>query len=371
VAPVPYFPPLKLGHRFLFTKVLRQEIIEGLDVYHPRYFMIPKIGMALHGLLMFLSMLPVVRKIQKEFYFDIIDAHYIYPDGFAAVLLGCFFRKPVVVSARGSDISLFTEFPMIRKLLQYTLRKADNVIAVSQALKYVIVKLGIPEEKIFVVPNGVNLDKFYPFPKEAARKKLSLPIDKKMILSVGSLTPNKGFDLLIKALNILFEEFHEKDLYLVIVGEGAFRKELEQLITSLHCNAWVHLVGAIPHQRLSLWYNAADLFCLASEREGCPNVLLESLACGTPAVATLVWGIPEMIRSDEVGLLASRNERTLAEKISLALNKTWQSEAIVCYARKQTWDRVAQIVLHVFATVLNDREHLLHRHPEQLGQETL
>jgi glycosyltransferase involved in cell wall biosynthesis len=324
--------------------------------------MVPKVGMALYGILMFLSVLPVVKRIQQDFNFDIIDAHYIYPDGFAAVLLGHLFRKPVIISARGSDINLFVEFPLIRWLLQYTLHKANKVIAVCQALKDAMVQLEIPQEKIWVIPNGVDMGKFHPFPKGDARKKLALPMDKRVILSVGGLIPRKGFDLLIKALKILFEELHQKNLYLVIVGEGKARKELEQLITSLHLSEYVRLVGDIPHQQLYLWYSAADLFCLASSREGWPNVLLESLACGTPVVAASVWGIPEVIRSEEVGLLTQRNERQLAEKLFLALNKTWRPEAIVRFAREQTWDRVAYTVFQAFTSALNDQECLLKKH---------
>lgn len=163
IAPVPYFPPVRMGWRSSFSQIVRQEMIEGIEVYHPRYFMTPKVGMSLYGLMMFLSVLPIVKKIKNTFDFDMIDAHYVYPDGFAAVLLGHVFRKPVVVSARGTDIYLYKEFPLIRKLLRYTLLKADRVISVCQALKEEMAKLGIPRNKISVVPNGVDPNKFYPF----------------------------------------------------------------------------------------------------------------------------------------------------------------------------------------------------------------
>jgi len=352
VAPVPYFPPIKLGHRSGFSQITPREVIEGLEVYHPRYFMIPKVSMAFHGLLMFLSVLPCIKKLQRDFAFDIIDAHYVYPDGFVAVLLGSFFKKPVVVSARGSDISLFAKFPLIRRFLQYTINKADRVIAVCQALKDAMIQLRIPEEKITVIPNGVDTKKFHPFSKEAARRKLQLPLNKRILLSVGGLIPRKGFDLLIKALKLLFEEWHERDLYLVIVGEGSSRRELEQLIDSLGLGEHVYLAGAIPHQELYFWYSAADLFCLASSREGWPNVVLEALASGTPVVATDIWGIPEIICSDKLGILTKRSERDLAAGIAAALQKSWQSDAIVQYAREQTWERVASSVLYTFQTVL-------------------
>jgi glycosyltransferase involved in cell wall biosynthesis len=352
VAPVPYFPPIKITSRWLFSQVARQEIIEGVEVYHPRYFMTPRVGMASYGLMMFLSVFPLVRKIRRDFDFDLIDAHYVYPDGFAAVLLGRLFRKPVVVSARGSDINLYRDFPLIQKLLRHTLRKADSVIAVCQALKEAMIRLKIPGEKISVIPNGVDSGKFYAVHKAEARKKLGLPIHKKVVLSIGYLIPRKGFDLLIKALEILFEEFHEKNLYLVIVGEGKSRRELEEMISALNLDQHVRLAGPIPHRELHLWYSAADLFCLASSREGWPNVLLESLACGTPVVATDVWGVPEIIGSEQIGLLTKRSEREIAKTISLALKRSWQSDAIIQYAREHTWEQAAASVLNVFQSVL-------------------
>lgn len=352
VAPVPYFPPIKMSHRSRFSQIMRREVIEGLEVYHPRYFMVPKVSMAFHGLLMFLSALPCVKKLQRDFAFDIIDAHYVYPDGLAAVLLGNFFRKPVVVSARGSDINLFAKFPLIRGFLQYTLNRTDRIVAVCQALKEAMIQLRIPEEKITVIPNGVDIKKFHPFSKEEARRKLQLPLNKRILLSVGGLIPRKGFDLLIKALKLLFEEWHERDLYLVIVGEGSSRRALEQLIDALGLREHVYLAGAIPHQELYFWYSAADLFCLASSREGWPNVVLEALASGTPVVATDIWGIPEIICSDTLGILTKRSERDLAAGIAVALQKSWRSEAIVQYAREQTWERVASSVLDTFQTVL-------------------
>jgi teichuronic acid biosynthesis glycosyltransferase TuaC len=360
VAPVPYFPSLKISRKVLFSQIVQREIIEGLEVYHPRYFMIPKVSMAFHGLLMFLSALPYIKKIQRDFNFDIIDAHYVYPDGFAAVLLGAFFKKPVVISARGSDINLFVKFPLIRFFLKYALNKADRVIAVCQALKDAMTQLEIPGEKITVVPNGVDINKFFPLPKEAARSKLGLPYDKRILLSIGELIPRKGFDFLIKALKILSEEMNEKNLYLVIVGEGAFRKQLEQLISELNLGKQVRLVGSVPHQELYLWYSAADLFCLASSREGWPNVVLESLASGTPVLATDVWGIPEILCSDTLGVLTKRSAREIAAGIASALHKPWQSDIMVRYAYEHTWDQVALSVLHVFASMLPEQKCFSH-----------
>lgn len=352
VAPVPYFPPFKLTPRWRFSQVLRHEIIEGLDVYHPRYFMTPKVGMVSYGVTMSLSVLPAIKKIQRRFDFDLIDAHYVYPDGLAAVLLGRLLRKPVVVSARGSDVNLFSQLFLIHSLLQYTLHRADRVIAVSQALKEKIVGLGgISAQKISVIPNGVDIEKFYPSMQTEARRFLGVPQNRKVVLSVGNLTPNKGFDLLLKALKILVNESQEKPPYLVIVGEGKFRRELEQLIALLGLQDYARLAGDVPHQALSRWYSAADLFCLASEREGWPNVLLESLACGTPVVATAVGGIREIVTSDRIGLLRERTPQDFAAGIDIALKKSWPAEELVQFARSHTWEQVALSVVRVFEQI--------------------
>jgi glycosyltransferase involved in cell wall biosynthesis len=354
LAPVPYYPPLSIGSRQGFARVARREVRDGLEVYHPRFVMTPKIGMAFYGLMMFLSVIRTAKTIQREIDFDLIDAHYLFPDGFAAVLLGRVLDRPVVVSARGSDINQFAAFPVIRRCLRFTLRRADKVIAVSQALKDAMTRLDIPGEKISVIPNGVDIGKFYPLSRDAARDRLNLPPGK-MMLSVGGLTPTKRFDLLIKALKMLLDDYHEKDLYLVIVGEGKSRNQLKGLVSSLQLDDHVRFMGAIPHQEMYVCYSAADLFCLTSEREGWPNVILESLACGTPVVATNVGGVPEIIRSDEVGLLTKRNERDIAQTILRALHKPWRSESLVQYAQGQAWDKAAQALYHLFESVLAGR----------------
>ena len=357
VAPVPYFPAIGVSWRSKYSQVVKRELREGLDVYHPRYFMTPKVGMSLYGLKMFLSVLPAVKKIQKTFDFDIIDSHYVYPDGFAAALMGKYFRKPVVVSARGSDINQYSEFPIIRKLLRYTLSNAQEVIAVCQALKEAIVNLGAPSEKIAVIPNGIDTDKFFPYSKKEARRKLNLSPDKKILLSVGGLIPRKGFGLLMKAFKILFEEYKKKDLDLVIIGEGPLRNGLEEMINSFNLSKNIHLVGSVPHRDLYLWFNSADIFCLTSHREGWPNVIMESIACGIPVVATSVWGTPEII-SNGIGVLAEKNERDIAQRISMALESEWDREEIVNYARNHTWDKVALSVYNVFQSVLSSQHNI-------------
>lgn len=353
VAPVPYFPPLKVSGRWALSQVPRRETIDGIDVYHPRYFVTPKIGMSSYGYMMYYGSLPTVRKIREEFDFDIIDAHFVYPDGFAGVLLGRYFRKPVVVTSHGTDMNLYPTFPVIRRFLRHTLNRANCVISVCQAIKDVMVQMGISSEKISVIPNAIDLKKFYPLDKQEARRRLGISAEK-MVLSVGALIPIKNHDSLIKAVKILNDRDPGRNISLIIVGEGPMRKKLQKLIFSLGMSGQVRLAGSVPHQELHLWFSAADLSSLPSRREGWPCVILESLACGTPVVASDVWGIPEIIRSDRVGLLTKTNEWDIAEKLDTALNTSWDSEEIVQYAREYTWERFARDIHDVYCSVLRN-----------------
>lgn len=349
VAPVPYYPPIKFGWRAKYNLVSARETIEGMQVYHPRYLVIPKIGMWLQGWLMYLSVVRFVSALHRQVNFELVDAHYVYPDGFAGVLLGRRLETPVVVSARGSDINQFSLFPLIRRFLKATLHRADRVIAVSDALKRAIVSLNTPEHKVAVISNGVDGEQFSQGSRQEARKLVGLPEHRKVILSIGSLRPVKGFDLLLRAFKALSQQQAGEPPLLIIIGEGILRAQLERQIAADGLMSSVRLVGAVPHGQLRHWFNAADLFCLASEIEGTPNVILESLSCGTPVVATKVGGIPEMINSDALGLLVPRDEAALAAALAQGLSRDWDNAAIADAVKARTWEAVAKNVMSVFA----------------------
>jgi len=324
VAPVPYFPPIGIFKKwYKFSQIKNRENIEGLKTCHPRFFVTPKVGMLFYGFFMFLSVFTTVKQIKKGFNFDLIDAHYIYPDGFAAVLLGKVFKKPVVVSARGTDINLYPFFPFIRKQIIYTMKNAKKIISVCEALKDKMISLGVQKDKIEVIPNGVDTKKFKVISQLKSRTNLELPIDRKILLSVGCLVKHKGFQRLIGALDIIKKGWDKhKPPFLVIVGDGPYRTKLELKIKQLRLENDTALVGVKPHADLYKWFNAADLFCLASSREGWPNVLLEALACGVPVVATRVDGIPEIIYSEEYGFLVdNQDKKQLAKAISDGLSR--------------------------------------------------
>jgi len=355
IAPVPYCPPWRfLGKRYQQSQIKKFEVMDGIEVYHPRFPLIPKLSMPVHGLSLFLSSLNLVKRIHQDFPFDIIDGHYVYPDGFAAVLLGKALKKPVVLSARGSDINQFIGFRTIKPIIRHALEHADRVISVCDALKREMVKLGINSHKITVIPNGVDTQKFFPEQRSIARKTLSLPNHNQIILSVGTLIPRKGFHVLLDAMPIILKEIPQTHLYLV--GEGAYRSYIEQKIAQMSLNRHVTLVGERPNSELRIWYSAADVFCLASSREGWANVIMESLACGTPVVATNVWGAPEILTSPDFGILVERNPESIAAGLIEALNRQLDRNQIREHIAEQTWDLVAREVHAIFGSCLRSYE---------------
>src|SRR5438552_1030944 len=277
----------------------------SITVYHPRYFLVPALSAPFHGFLMFLGSLLLIVRLHKLLRFDCVDAHFVYPDGFAAVLLGKLLGLPVVVTAHGTDLNLYAQSLLLRPLIRWTLNGTEKVICVSRALSSIAQRLNITDDKIVVVPNGVDLDRFCPMDKIRARSVLGIPVGAKVVLAVGQLISRKRHHALIQAVARLRLKF--PNLKLFIIGEGGLQKYLQQRVSALGLDQHVSLTGAIKNDELFRWYCAADVTCLASSREGFPCVLLESLACGTPVVATETEGTAELVNSRHVGLLVQQD----------------------------------------------------------------
>lgn len=340
VSPVPYVPKWIKASRWRTMRDLpSEEKVGTFSVYHPRYLLIPKVSMPIHAFSMFIGCLFRVISLNKRKRFDCIDAHFVYPDGLAGLLLARCLGIPAAISARGSDITFFPSFSLIRPMIRWTLNHADLVIAVSAALKKEIIALGIPAEKIEVIPNGIDANRFRPIVRDAARQKLHLGQIGALILAVGALIPLKGHELLIHAFaRISMDNSH---LQLYILGEGPLRPTLEKLVLKLGLQDRVHLPGKKSHEELPFWFSAADVSCLPSAREGWPNVITESLACGTPVVATRVGGIPEILVSPDFGILVDQSVESIASGLNQALSKRWDREGISARVRERTWDTVA------------------------------
>tara|TARA_R110001599_G_scaffold353742_2_gene596044 strand:- start:19791 stop:20984 length:1194 start_codon:yes stop_codon:yes gene_type:complete len=334
VAPVPWFPfkhPM-FGEYGLFARVGSSEERSGVTVDHPKYPVIPKIGMNLAPFLMALWSLPRLLKIRRQGYkFDVIDAHFVYPDGLAAVLLGKWFKVPVVVTGRGSDIALHLGYAFPRWLTRKLLPSAAALVTVCDALKQDLLKLGITEPETTVLRNGVDLERFRPVDRDRVRRELNLKGN--VIVSVGRLAELKGHDLTIRAL------LEVPDTMLVLVGAGPEELKLKSLAADLSLGDRVHFVGNQPQGELAYYYSMADVMVLASSREGWANVLLESMACGTPVVATDVGGTSEVIGDSDAGLLVlERTSSAIADQIKQLLANLPDRAAVRTYAESFSWD---------------------------------
>lgn len=351
IAPVPWFPVYSqaFGRYADFARVPRKETRNGIDVLHPRYPVVPKIGMTLAPLLLYQATKGTIRRvIAAGFDFDLIDAHYFYPDGVAAVLLGRYFKKPVVVTARGTDINLIPRYTLPRQMIRWAATDAAGLVTVCAALKRELANLGVEPERIQVLRNGVDLSVFRPVNRESVRSRLGL--HGPTILSVGHLIPPKGHDLVIRALTDLV------DVSLLVVGEGSERLSLESLAKKLGVDDRVRFAGSIEHERMHEIYGAADALVLASDREGWANVLLESMACGTPVVASNVWGTPEIVRSPAAGLLLpNRNPQTIADSIKTLLQDPPARAETRAYAEGFDWSQTTQGQVDLFRNILERR----------------
>lgn len=322
------------------------EIRHGIPVLHPRYLAIPKVGMSLAPVLLYSSVLPVIRRWRSTF--DLIDAHYFYPDGVAAVLLGRTLHKPVVITARGTDINLIPQHVLPRRMILFAARRAAGIIAVSQALKDAMVALGVVPEQVKVLRNGVDLEIFRPGDRASARATLGLT--GRTLLSVGHLIERKGHDIVITALPQL------ADCTLLVAGEGPELDRLKHLALQSGVQNRVRFLGAIPHEDLHRVYLAADALVLASNREGWPNVLLESIACGTPVVASAIWGNPEIVSQPEAGvLMRSRTPEGVVEAVTRLFAAPPSRAATRAFAEQFSWDETSRGQRELFERVLAEQ----------------
>lgn len=354
VAPVPWFwsTDERHGRYAAMARAPRRETRFGIDVRHPRYLVVPKIGMNLAPLLLAVGALPTLALLQREGYdFDLIDAHYYYPDGVAAALLARWFRKPLAITARGTDVNLIPEHRFPRAWIQWAARRARASIGVSEALVKRMQEIGFPPDRLRVMRNGVDLDRFQPQPQAAARERLGLGGAGPQLLSVGNLHEHKGQRLVVDAFARLLPVWPQARL--LLIGDGDDRSHLQRQVASLGLTDSVRFVGTVPNADLAEWYSAADVLVLASSREGWPNVLLEAMACGTPVVATAVGGIPEVVTDESVGrLVQQRDGATLAEAIRNLVDSRPDRGRVRAHAAAFGWERTSQDQFELFQSLV-------------------
>jgi teichuronic acid biosynthesis glycosyltransferase TuaC len=347
IAPIPWFP-LKsglFGEYGKLGRVPRTEERLGLIVHYPRYLAIPKFGMTIAPLLLSLSLIRRFRNLKKELGDKfIIDAHYLYPDGVAACLLGMWLDLPVVMTARGNDVTVFPKYIGPKAMILWAARFCQKLITVSESLKTHLADLGVSREKLLTLRNGVDLEKFKPASPRAQNSKFSSRGLK--LLSVGHLIDRKGHDLTIEAVAKI------QMATLTIIGEGPLQSKLQHLVNQLGIDDRVSIIGVVSQAELVNYYNSADILVLPSKREGMPNVVLESLACGTPVIAARAEGVEELLTCPAAGIvLDERSPDHIVAAIEYMSSNYPDPADTRAYAETLGWAPTIDGILEVFREV--------------------
>jgi teichuronic acid biosynthesis glycosyltransferase TuaC len=347
---IPWFP----GSQFFshqsdagrWRAVPSREYIDGLDVHHPRAFFFPRFGHSANPMTFALSLLPAVWRFRRQV--DVILGSWAYPDSLAAILLGRWFKLPVVVKVHGSDLNSLPDRDSIRGVLSRGLPRADRLVAVSRALAAKAREFGVAADRIAYVPNGVDRTLFRPGDRTEARRVLELP-DGRLLLFVGRMEASKGVLDLLQAFESLASRSPE--IFLALVGDGT---ELPRCREAQ--SRWpgrIFLPGSQPLARVAQWIAACDALTLPSWNEGTPNVVLEALASGRRVVATRVGGIPDLLTSTLAGeMVSARCPDELAEALWRAGHTVYDPLAVAA-AGPTDWDESARLLLQ---TLLSARD---------------
>lgn len=350
VAPVPWFPfkHPAFGAWARMAATPAGELRNGVQVHHPRYLLPPKVGQNIAPYVLAAGALPTIRKlIHDGFDFDLIDAHFFYPDGVAAAIIARKLGKPFVCTARGSDITLYRQLAKPNRLIRKALNESAANIGVCTDLVDQMVELGASPGKSHTLRNGVDLVRFNVMGREDARRQLGLPEQGLVLVSVGHLVEVKGHHLVIELLSRL------PSAHLLVVGSGPWLERLRSLAQSLGVQDRVMFAGSQPNEDLKAYYSAANALVLASSREGWANVLLEAMACGTPVVATRVNGTPEVVASAQAGRLADMRDVDHLHRALTDLLANYPTQAQVrAYAEEFSWDDTTRRQCELFSSIV-------------------
>ncbi len=356
VSPIPWFPfqsLIRYWKPHFRPQPEHQEIQQGVRVYYPRFLSIPGFFKSADGFFMALACYRTLKKLKDEF--NLIDAHFAYPDGYAATLLGRWLKLPVSITLRGTEVPL-AKIPGRKKRMMKALFDATRIFSVADSLKQHVVDLGADADKIRVVGNGVDVNKFFPLNRAKEKVHFQLPEDAKVLISVGALVDRKGFHRVIEVIPQLLEKYPTL-VYLVVGGEspeGNIKNRLVQQVNDLGLEKQVRFLGALKPEELKKPLSSADVFVLSTANEGWANVFLEAMACGLPVVTTDVGGNKEVVCDDDLGMIVPFGDKqALADAVDKALGKPWDRESIVRYAKANAWDGRVEILLEEFNYMVN------------------
>ncbi len=347
LAPVPWVPPGPVPARYArLRSTPRDEILEGIPVRHPRYFMVPKIGVYAQDRLYAHGIRRAVREAVADFHPDLLDVHYLFPDACGVARLATRLGLPYVCSARGSDVKVLGRIPFLARRIRGALLGASAVIAVSRDLAETMRRQALYEGEIAVIPNGVDPDVFRPRNRAEARGALGLPVRGRIVVCVGHVAPAHGQDLIVEAFQ---SPDAPPDVTAYLIGGGRGLDAMRREVARRGLAGRIHLPGPAPHAQIPLWFAAADASLHPGSHAGCPNAVLESLACGTPCLASDIPEMREVIDADRQGVLVAREPAAIARGIRALLERSAAAE--VRPAAPRSWGDVAREITALFEGV--------------------
>lgn len=346
VCPVPRVPRgLRRGDYAAWAAMPEREDVDGVEVWHPSYQHWPGFSAWRQARQMARAALPVVRRLLEPGTPAVLDAHYVYPDGVAALRLGQRLDRPVVVTARGSDLNVLAQVGAVARQIRASAPSAAGLLAVSEPLRQRFAEVAkVADERIVLVRNGVDLDRFAPGDAAAARSQLGLPPAGRLLLGVGRLVRSKGFHRAVAALQHLPD-----DTSLVLVGDGPERSVLETAAPPgrLLC------LGGRPAAEVALAYRACDVLVLPTEREGWPNVVTEALASGLPVVASAVGSVPEMLSDPVAGAAVPvGDDAALVQQLQRLLQSPPERASVRAVATRFSWDGPVQQLVELLGQAM-------------------
>jgi glycosyltransferase involved in cell wall biosynthesis len=362
VSPIPFVPPMRARKDWLcLARIERREIIDHIEVSHPRYLVIPKLEL-FSGVSYMVGIVRHLWKLKQENRSRmVIHAHCAYPDGMGVAIAAKILGISYVITAHGSDINVLARTRTLRWQIRWALRNAAAVIGVSSAICTKISELaGRPLDRLVHIPcAGYDPRWFFPKDRLQARRNVGQMHVDRLVLFIGNLVKIKGAEVLICAWSRLQKEgMLSPNDKLAIIGDGPLRNPLgEQAKESCQIGT-VIFAGSVPHVAIADWINAANLLCLPSYNEGTPNVIIESLACGIPVVSTNVGGIPDVVQEEKNGLLVEPGDvEKFAEALKAGLNMEWQEKKLEESVTGYTWKNLAERNLKVLGEVVHGRSH--------------
>lgn len=356
VCPLPWLPNWKIfknaGKWAQYSQVPQTYSIDGIKVYSPKYLLIPKISENIHDKLMSFGLSSCIKSLHKTAKFDVVNSQWLYPDSVAVDAVIKEINIPHIPTGLGSDINReMHDGKKGIKILDMLIR-SSAITVVSNNLKTELISNKIEENKITVIPNGIDTKRFKILDKAICRDTLNISNDGiPIIIYVGRLSEEKSISTLVNATHNLIQTSINVKVYLI--GDGPELTYLSNLVNNLDISKHITFVGKVDHQEISKWMGASDYLCLPSIMEGCPNVILEALGSGRPVIASKVGAIPDIVTNKSGILFEAQDVADLTDSIKTALKVQWNAEEIIESVRHLSWEEAAKKYFDVFNSTIS------------------